>query len=456
MTDIGEYNERLVLHTIRSSPEGIGQSDVVRRSGLSRQAVSLITRRLIAEGMIEQAGRRVSGPGKPHTLLRVVADARLTIGVHLDPAHITVVVCDLAARPVARATLDPPTDDPQADIARIASKIDGLALSLGAAAPPSRPTTADADIGAADDAADAAAGGAAGTTGALGAVGAEGGAGAPSPEGAEGTTDSAGGLATRRRLLGIGIAAPAGLDATAGILRDPPWMPGWRDIPIVEELSAATGLPAVLGKDTNAALTGEIWSRHLESSQTVLYMYVGHGVGSAISANGAVHRGGTTQAGEIGHLPIGRGDDACNCGRYGCLCLYTDAPVLVRSAQQAGVPVPDEAGMTAAIDALAAEAERGSEPAQEIIAGHGRALGEAIRILAGIHDPQRVIIGGPTWPALRALAERPAHEQVSQWLQGAHATMESSHLGDDIGAIGAACLFLDQELAPGSSTAGSL
>lgn len=453
MTDIGEYNERLVLHTIRSSPEGIGQSDVVRRSGLSRQAVSLITRRLIAEGMIEQAGRRVSGPGKPHTLLRVVADARLTIGVHLDPAHITVVVCDLAARPVARATLDPPTDDPQADISRIAAKIDGLTLSLGAAAAPSRPAGADADLAAGGD---VAGGGSAGTGGGRGPTGPEAREDALSGVGAEGPPGAADGLATRRRLLGIGIAAPAGLDATAGILRDPPWMPGWRDIPIVEELSAATGLPAVLGKDTNAALTGEIWSRHLESTQTVLYMYVGHGVGSAVSSNGAVHRGGTTQAGEIGHLPIGRGDDACNCGRYGCLCLYTDAPVLVRSAQQAGVPVRDAAGMTAAIDALAAEAERGSEPAQEIIAGHGRALGEAIRILAGVHDPQRIIIGGPTWPALRALAERPAHEQVSQWLQGAHATMESSHLGDDIGAIGAACLFLDQELAPGSSTAGSL
>ncbi|MGP5708985.1 ROK family transcriptional regulator [Brachybacterium alimentarium] len=453
MTDIGEYNERLVLHTIRSSPEGIGQSDVVRRSGLSRQAVSLITRRLIAEGMIEQAGRRVSGPGKPHTLLRVVADARLTIGVHLDPAHITVVVCDLAARPVARATLDPPTDDPQADISRIAAKIDGLTLSLGAAAAPSRPAGADADLAAGGD---VAGGGSAGTGGGRGPTGPEAREDALSGVGAEGPPGAADGLATRRRLLGIGIAAPAGLDVTAGILRDPPWMPGWRDIPIVEELSAATGLPAVLGKDTNAALTGEIWSRHLESTQTVLYMYVGHGVGSAVSANGAVHRGGTTQAGEIGHLPIGRGDDACNCGRYGCLCLYTDAPVLVRSAQQAGVPVRDAAGMTAAIDALAAEAERGSEPAQEIIAGHGRALGEAIRILAGVHDPQRIIIGGPTWPALRALAERPAHEQVSQWLQGAHATMESSHLGDDIGAIGAACLFLDQELAPGSSTAGSL
>ncbi|MGP9845621.1 ROK family transcriptional regulator [Brachybacterium sp. 107] len=410
MTDIGEFNEKLVLQTIRSAPEGIGQADVVRRSHLSRQAVSLITRRLLADGLIEQAGRRISGPGKPHTLLRVVADARLAIGVHLDPAHITVVVCDLAARPVARATLEPPTDDPQADIVRIADAIDSLTRSLGA-----RPSAPAGEVaGRVDEAEDQDA----------------------APAG--------------RRLLGIGIAAPAGLDAEAGILRDPPWMPGWRDIPVVDALSAATGLPAMLDKDTNAALTGEIWSRHLDASQTVLYLYVGHGVGSAISANGRVHRGGSTQAGEIGHLPIGRAEEICSCGRAGCLSLYTDAHVLVGSARSLGVPLPAGDDMTAALAALSQAAEDGSDPARSVIADHGNALGAAVRLLAGIHDPRRIIIGGPTWPALRSVGTAQVQEALADWLVEGRAVVENSQLGDDGGAIGAASLFLDQELAPGT------
>ncbi|WP_193106257.1 ROK family transcriptional regulator [Brachybacterium sp. FME24] len=403
MTDIGEFNEKLVLQTIRSSPDGIGQSDVVRRSYLSRQAVSLITRRLVADGLIEQAGRRISGPGKPHTLLRVVPDARLAIGVHLDPAHITVVVCDLAARPVAMVSLDPPTTDPQADIVRIAAAIASLNRSLGA-----MHMDADDEV-----------------------------------------------IPIRRRLLGIGIAAPASLDATEGILRNPPWMPGWRDVPVVDALGAATGLPAILDKDTNAALTGEIWSRHLGSAQTILYVYVGHGLGSAVSANGQVHRGGSTQAGEIGHLPIGRTSEPCVCGRRGCLCLYTDASVLVDQARASGISMPDGDGMTAAIDALSAEAESGSEAAHEIIDGHGRALGEALRILAAVHDPQRIIIGGPTWPALRTVASAPIRAALGEWLSGPGTVLESSHLGDDVGAIGAASLFLEQELAPGTGASAA-
>ena len=58
MADIGSYNERLVLQMIRSAPRGISQSQVVRGSGLSRQTVSLIARRLLREGQIGRASCR--------------------------------------------------------------------------------------------------------------------------------------------------------------------------------------------------------------------------------------------------------------------------------------------------------------------------------------------------------------------------------------------------------------
>src|SRR5699024_11317282 len=114
-----------------------------------------------------------------------------------------------------------------------------------------------------------------------------------------------------------------------------PWMPGWRDVPVVEQLEAATGLPAMLDKDTNAALTGEIWAGHLPADETELYLYLSHGVGSSVSADGRVHRGASTQAGEIGHLPTGLADEICRCGRHGCLNLFTDARRMIERATAA-------------------------------------------------------------------------------------------------------------------------
>ena len=409
MTDIGDYNEKLVLHTIRSAAEGIGQSEVGRRSNLSRQAVSLITRRLVAEGLIETAGRRISGPGKPHTLLRVVSDARLAVGVHLDPAHITVVICDLAATPLAKSTLDAPTADPARDIARVAAEIDALSRSIGAVPP--------RELG-----------------------------------GREHATDGA--TLPRRVLLGIGIAAPGGLDSDAGVVVNPPWIP-WRDVPVVAAMEEATGLPALLDKDTNAALTGEIWSRHLSGHETVLYVYASHGVGSAVSANGQVHRGASTQAGEIGHLPTGWADLLCGCGGHGCLSLYTDAHLLVDRARETGTSVPAEAGVKEAVRAVSRAAEAGNEGAREAIQRYGAALGRALRILAGIHDPQRIIIGGPVWPSLRPCAMPAIRDILGEWQTAQGAELESSHLGDDVGALGAASLFLEQELAPGNRLTGA-
>lgn len=398
MTDIGSYNEKLVLEMIRASDEGVPQSEMVRRSHLSRQTVSMITRRLLAEGLIRSAGRRITGRGKPNTLLRVVADARLTVGVHLDPAEISVVVCDLQAKPLASSMLDAPSGDAAADIARIAAEVGVLCGELGASMP-------DADAGSAE--------------------------GPPS-----------------RVLLGIGIAAPAPLDSVTGVVQEPPWMPGWRSVPVVAELEAATGLPAMLDKDTNAALTGEIWTGHLPADETGLYLYLSHGVGSAVSADGRVHRGGSTQAGEIGHLPTGLGDQVCSCGRLGCLSLYADARGLVDFARAGGVRISRELAISEALQALARAAEHGEAGALAAISRHATAVASALRILSNIHDPQRIIVGGPVWTAFRTLEAPRVREALEDWTLARHGILQPSELGNAVGAIGAACLFLERELSP--------
>lgn len=358
----------------------------------------MIVRRLIAEGLVETAGRRISGPGKPNTLLRVVADARLTVGVHLDPAHITVVICDLQANPLASSDLAAPSDDPAADIARIAVAIEKLSRRLGATCP--------------------------------------------------GALDQSGEDPPTRMLLGIGIAAPAPLNADDGVVHEPPWLPCWRDVPVVSELAAATGLPAMLDKDTNAALTGELWAGNLPTDETVLYLYLGQGAGSAVSTNARVHRGASTQAGEIGHLPTGDAEEVCSCGRHGCLNLYTDAGRMLEHAEHLGVRIPPGLEILDAVNALAEAARNGDTAAQQAIARHTTAVASALRTLASIHDPQRILIGGPVWTVIRSLEQSRIMEAMDYWVAAGRGVVQSSELGTAIGAIGAACLFLERDLSP--------
>lgn len=397
MPDLGARNEMVILQAIRLRPEGISQSEVVRRSGLSRQAVSQIVRRLIDRGLVQTHGTRVNGRGKPSTVLGIVPGSQLTAGVHLDPAQLTVVIVDLFAQVIAKRALEPPGEDPADDVVRIAEALEDMLADLR-----------EAGMSAAD-------GG-----------------------------DVAGALA------GIGIAAPAGLDSEAGILVDPPWLPGWRHEPIVAEIETATGLPAVLDKDTNAALTAEKWAGSYPQEETVLYIYVGAGVGSAVAGGGTVHRGSTTQAGEIGHLPTGLDGPMCQCGRRACLGLYTDASGILQAAREQGVIVDDPDALVAdALTEVVACARAGDAAAAELVAGHGRALGEALRTLIGIHDPHRIIIGGPYWGLLEEVSLPALRERALRAGGGDHGVLiTSSTLGDDVGAIGAASLFLERELSP--------
>lgn len=408
MVDIGSYNEKLVLQMIRSAPEGISQSQVVRGSGLSRQTVSLIARRLLREGLIETAGQRIAGRGKPTTILQAVADSRWTIGLHLDPAHLTVVICDLQGSAVDTATLAAPSADAAADIARIAAEIERLCTLHGAVKAHEVPALAPG-------------------------------------EGADG----AGPLhdPPRRVVLGIGIAAPAPLDVAGGVIVEPPWLPGWHGVPVAAELEAATGLPVLLDKDTNAALTGEIWAGHLPAEETVLYLYLSHGAGSAVSVDGRVHRGASTHAGEIGHLPTGVADEICRCGRHGCLNLFTDARRMIERASAAGADLCLD-DIPAAVDAIAAAAERGESGALEAVERHLAAVVAALDILARIHDPQRIIVGGPVLAALLPLAAPRIRAGTAHWLEGSGCALHFSELGNAAGAIGAACLFLEEELSP--------
>ena len=408
MADIGSYNEKLVLQLIRAAPDGVSQSQVVRTSGLSRQTVSLIARRLLLEGLIETAGQRISGPGKPTTLLRTVADSRWTIGLHVDPAHLTVVICDLQGNPVDSTTLGAPTEDAGADIARIAAEIERLCAHHGAVMIHDLPAPA--------------------------AQSGDGGSVPQSPP--------------RRVVLGIGVAAPAPMDVAAGELTTPPWLPGWHGAAVVADLEAATGLPVLLDKDTNAALTGEIWAGHLPAEETVLYLYLSHGVGSAVSADGRVHRGSSTQAGEIGHLPTGLADEICRCGRHGCLNLFTDARRMIERATAAGAKVGPH-DISASVDAIVAAAERGESAALQAVEQHLDAVVAALEILSSIHDPQRIIVGGPMLTALLPLATTRIREGTAARLVETGGTLHFSELGNAAGAIGAACLFLEEELSPG-------
>ncbi|MFB7546629.1 ROK family protein [Streptomyces sp. NPDC056154] len=267
------HNAALLLDLLRVAGEaGISRLELAERTGLTPQAVSKITARLRADGLVAEAGHRASTGGKPRTVLRLVPDAGYAVGLHLDRDELTVVLVDLAGAVAASRTAP---------------------LDFGAPADEVLTTAADA-------------------------VASVRGAGAGA-----GTAGRGRGVSTTGRpVLGVGVAVPGPLDHRGGVLHRVTGFPQWDGYPLRDALAARTGLPVVVDKDTNAAALG--LALRAAGPGDFAYLHLGTGLGAGLVLGGALHRGARTGAGEFGHQTVQLDGPVCGCGGRGCieaLCL---------------------------------------------------------------------------------------------------------------------------------------
>ncbi|MFJ1587320.1 ROK family transcriptional regulator [Streptomyces sp. NPDC088197] len=315
---------------------GISRLELAERTGLTPQAVSKITARLRAEGLVEEAGRRASTGGKPRTELRLVSGARHAVGVHLDGERLTAVLTDLTGRTVAEreAPLDLglPVESALAAIVHevrlIAARAPGAVLGVGVgmrgpldhrtgtlhrvtgfphwqgvplrarlAAALGLPVALDKNTNAAalSILAEAVPAGSAPT----GAVLAGTGEGSPPPAAAPGgwsaPTESAPAPVTAPA---PGAGRPA--SGAGGPATESAPAPGGEP-PTTAESAAARPRPAAGGPPAFA------------------YLHLGAGLGAGLVLGGEVYRGGRTGAGEFGHQAVELGGVLCECGNRGCL-----------------------------------------------------------------------------------------------------------------------------------------
>lgn len=244
--------------------------------------------------------------------------------------------------------------------------------------------------------------------------------------------------ADRDRILGLGIAVPGPVDLASGSVVDPPQLAGWGRVPLRDRLAEATGLPVLMDKDVIAAAVAERWAGAATHSGNFLFFYLGTGSGMGVVVDDVVLRGASGNAGEVGGL------DA-NCTTRALVHEAVSAGVL-----PAGLPSgPRAAGeQLAQLVDLAASGERG---AQVIIDRWARRVGSGVAAAAALLDSELVVFGGPIWSLLsrRFLATVEPMITSSPFVDKMHdIRVVSTHVGEDVGAVGAACLVLDQTLSP--------
>jgi predicted NBD/HSP70 family sugar kinase len=80
-------------------------------------------------------------------------------------------------------------------------------------------------------------------------------------------------------------------------------------------------------------------------------------------------------------------------------------------------------------------------------------VARAVSVVTNALDVDRVVFGGPFWNCLSAayLEQIPALIEANSATRKIHGTeVVGTGVGDDVGAVGAACLVLEHTLAPRS------
>ena len=243
----------------------MSRADLARASGLTPTTVSNVVGELVDEGMIEEAGRTLSGSvGKPATLVSVVADARHVVCLDLScDGEIRGAVVNLSRKVVARRSVR-------------------RRESSGAALTGQSIATTSIEL-------------------------------------AGELTDQ-----TDRPLLGIGVATPGVVDTDGVVVRAAHL--GLDHIALGPQLSAALGLPVRVANDAHAAALGELAFATTESGN-VLLVRIAEGIGAGLVLNHQLFTGTNHAAGEIGHVVVNPRGALCVCGKRGCLETVVTTPL---------------------------------------------------------------------------------------------------------------------------------
>ena len=233
----GDHNQRVTLHAIRVSGP-ITRTELAQITGLTAPAIANITKRLLTDNLIQEAGRRRGGRGQPATKLVINPDSWFSIGLNVDRDHITIVVLDFEGRVRARASREVNFALPKEVDQFFRKTVDKLLAKVG--------------IG-------------------------------------------------RDRLVGVGVALPDDMPRAA-LPQQPANYGIWASTDVSALLRDALSVPVFVENDAAAATMGEMQFGLGKKHQTFFYILITAALGGSLVIDGNHFRGATGRSGELGLL----------------------------------------------------------------------------------------------------------------------------------------------------------
>ncbi len=237
-----QYNERVVLQAIRQQG-ALPAAEIARATQLTAQTISLITKRLLDDGLLKKGEPLRGKVGQPSIPLSLDPDGAYSVGIKVGRRSMDVLLIDFTGAVRERSTLDYRFPDPDELLAEIGRRLAALRRKLG-------------------------------------------------PE--------------RRDLVqGVGIAAPMAIGGWQQLLGFSAELAArWQQVDLRVAVQAVSAWPVLLMKDTAAACVAELVAGRGRSVKSFLYIFVDTFIGGGLVLDSQLRAGATGNAGALGSLPL--------------------------------------------------------------------------------------------------------------------------------------------------------
>jgi predicted NBD/HSP70 family sugar kinase len=320
-------NDRAALEALLDRGP-LTRTEIGAHTGLSKPTASQLLSRLRDAGLVVADGIRAGAPGRTAELYRINPAAGYAAGLDVTAARLVARITDLTGEVVGEARLDTPGRQADSAVRRVREAL--------------RRAAAPADLD-------------------------------PS------------------RVRHVVVGAPGAINPATGRLGYAAHLPGWHEAHILDRLADDLGVPVDFENDVNLVAIAEAATGAAAGSPNFALLWAAEGVGMAVVLGGALHRGATGGAGEVGYMPVAgapvvRDVSRANTGGLQKQIGGTAVRRLLREHGFGGRSAPDALARTAAA--------RGDARADAALGELATRMATGLAAITSVLDPELIVLHG--------------------------------------------------------------
>ncbi|MCM8786194.1 MAG: ROK family protein [Candidatus Omnitrophica bacterium] len=242
----------------------------------------------------------------------------------------------------------------------------------------------------------------------------------------------------KNKIYGIGFVDPGIVDIENGISLFSSIMPKWKDVHIKRHIEENLSIETFVIGSSQAKVLSEKFFGKGKKCKNFIFVEYGDGISCGVISDDKVIHGVGGVAGEFGHIKIIGRNEICKCGKKGCLESIASIPGILNNIKR-------KTGEILNINLVLEKYKSGDLEIKKNISEIFEIFAVSISNLINLFNPEMIIFD-KNFQIFNDFFDLIFEKIKANMVYNYPVKFEISHFGEEIGAIGGACLSMSKFL----------